>query len=92
MNLLKNQKQPDVLFVVNDFSFLTSHRLNVINYLIKKGLNISLATNLSSCSELELKSLHSTFQDVVDFRDNRSSSNPLSNLISLIKLLFVLRV
>ena len=91
MNLLKNQKQPDILFVVNDFSFLRSHRLNLINYLIKKGLNISLATNLSSCSELELKSLHATFQDVVDFRDNRSSINPLSNLISLIKLFLIIK-
>jgi len=91
MNLLKNQKQPDILFVVNDFSFLRSHRLNLINYLIKKGLHISLATNLSSCSELELKSLHATFQDVVDFRDNRSSINPLSNLISLIKLFLIIK-
>jgi len=91
MNLLKNQQQPDILFVVNDFSFLRSHRLNLINYLIKKGLNISLATNLSSCSELELKSLHATFQDVVDFRDNRSSINPLSNLISLIKLFLIIK-
>ena len=55
--VLQNKiKQPDILFVVNDFNFLKSHRLELLKFLSSKGFKVSVATNLAECSEQDFES------------------------------------
>ena len=86
------KESTDILFVVNDFTFLKSHRMNLLKKLSSKGLIISIATDLSSCSESELVVLKKNFHQLVDFRDNRTSINPISNLVSVFRLLKVIKL
>ena len=90
--VLQNKiKQPDILFVVNDFNFLRSHRLELLKYLSSKGFKVSVATNLAECSEQALNSMKLYLENIEDYRDDRASINPLKSFFSLFKLYLILR-
>ena len=91
MNIQEKNLKPDILFVVNDFRFLESHRLNLIKHLSENGLKISVATNLVDCSLEEIKKIESSSINLVDFRDKRSSINIFSNILSLFKLFYIIK-
>ena len=44
------QHQVDILFVINDLKFLKSHRIDLIKFLVSKGLKVSVATNLEGAN------------------------------------------
>ena len=50
----KRQLSPDILFVVNDFGFFKTHRLGIVEYLIDKGMTVSVLTNLSNANSSDL--------------------------------------
>ena len=80
------QQAPDLLFVINDFSFLKSHRLSFIKFLSKKGLAIMICTDCTKAPKSELESLNKIGINLQDLKLNRSSIGIFSNLYSLIQL------
>ena len=77
---------PDLLFVINDFSFLKSHRLSFIKFLSEKGLKIIICTDCTEASESEIKSLNKIGINIIDLKLSRSSIGILTNLYSLVQL------
>jgi len=80
--------QPDFLFVINDFDFLESHRLNLIKHLAKEFRDIVVAVNLKGVSD-KRKDLLPKNVVLVDYSLNRSSLG-FSNLINLYSLFRIL--
>jgi len=84
-------EQPDFLFVISEFNFFKSHRLNLIRFLSTKYKSIVVATNLEEVTSEEIEKLNLPLG--VKFQDyylNRSSIGILSNFFSVIKLFRIL--
>ena len=80
-------EQPDFLFVISEFNFFKSHRLNLIRFLSTKYKSIVIATNLEEVTSEEIEKLNLPLG--VKFQDyylNRSSIGILSNFLSVFKL------
>lgn len=77
---------PDILFVINDFNFLKSHRLSLIKFLSKQGLNVIICTDCTDASESDIKVLKRSNIQLIDFKLSRSSTAVFKNLYSLIQL------
>tara|TARA_B100000029_G_scaffold512515_2_gene609367 strand:+ start:1343 stop:2479 length:1137 start_codon:yes stop_codon:yes gene_type:complete len=84
------QQAPDILFVINNFSFLKSHRLGQIKFLSERGLKISICTDCKNVKGQEIEGLRNTGIEVIHLNLSRSSIGIFRNMKSLIKLLFVI--
>ncbi len=80
------KRVPDILFVINDFNFLKSHRLGFIKFLSEKGLSVVICTDCKDASKSEVESLKRNNIKLINFKLSRSSIALLGNLYSLVEL------
>ena len=59
------QHQVDILFVINDLKFLKSHRIDLIKFLVSKGLKVSVATNLEGAKLGEVEKIQKNIQNLL---------------------------
>lgn len=91
MSYKKNSKQPDILFLISEFNFLKSHRLNLIRFLSKKYKRILILTNIEEVDPAELKRLNlSSKVKFKNFYLDRSAIGIFKNLLFLFNLFKVL--
>ena len=91
MSYKKNSKQPDILFLISEFNFLKSHRLNLIRFLSKKYKRILILTNIEEVDPAELKRLNlSSRVQFKNFYLDRSAIGIFKNLLFLFNLFKVL--
>tara|TARA_X000000368_G_scaffold305325_1_gene243617 strand:- start:1485 stop:2627 length:1143 start_codon:yes stop_codon:yes gene_type:complete len=86
----KRQLSPDILFVVNDFGFFKTHRLGIVEYLIDKGMTVSVLTNLSNANSSDLTRMNHKKITLINFNFDRASINPFLNLYYLLRLFHLL--
>tara|TARA_Y100000590_G_scaffold138186_1_gene158202 strand:+ start:35869 stop:37017 length:1149 start_codon:yes stop_codon:yes gene_type:complete len=95
MNQKDQLNQPDLLFVISEFSFLITHRLNLIKHLSNDFPEIVIATNLKGVSNKDIKSLNLPrgirFVDYYVHRSAIGITNNLSSLFRLFKILHSLK-
>ena len=84
------QHQVDILFVINDLKFLKSHRIDLINFLVSKGLKVSVATNLEGAKLDEVEKIQKNI-GLVNFKFSRSSLNLFTNILALTNLFKIIR-
>lgn len=85
MNEVKNKKC--IAFVVNTDWFFKSHRLSLATQALEKGYEVHLITNFST-SKTELEKIGIITHQ---FNISRSGINPFLELVSLIKLKYILK-
>ena len=91
MSYKKNSKPPDILFLISEFNFLKSHRLNLIRFLSKKYKRILILTNIEEVDPAELKRLNlSSRVQFENFYLDRSAIGIFKNLLFLFNLFKVL--
>ena len=78
-------KSLDLLVIANDFEFLKTHRLDLLEYLNKEGLLISVLTDLENISDKEKGIINNSDIAFRHYKFNRSSVNPITNFVSLVK-------
>lgn len=78
-------KELDLLVVANDFEFLRTHRLDLLEYLNKEGLVISVLTDLDNISNKEREIINNSDISFRQYEFSRSSINPITNFLSLIR-------
>ena len=90
--MIKNMHlRPDILFVINDFEFLKTHRLGLIEFLKEQGKNITVVTDLRNASTFDLQRMNNNNIALIDFNFDRASINPILNsyyFFKLFRLLF----
>jgi glycosyltransferase involved in cell wall biosynthesis len=78
-------KKLDLLVIANDFEFLKTHRLDLLEYLNKEGFIISVLTDLDNISDKEREIINNSDIAFRQYKFNRSSINPVTNFVSLVK-------
>ena len=90
--MIKNMHlRPDILFVINDFEFLKTHRLGLIEFLKEQGKNITVVTDLRNASTFDLQRMNNNNIALIDLNFDRASINPILNsyyFFKLFRLLF----